>query len=124
MKVLGVTMLTSMAEKDLRAIGVTANSMVDQVKRLAVLAQESGMDGVVASPHEIETVRQVCGSGFLLVTPGVRPLWADAQDQKRVLTPRQALDMGADHLVIGRPITKAVDPAAAARRITLEIGGS
>lgn len=121
MKILGVTMLTSMAETDLDEIGVKASSMVDQVKRLAVLAQESGVDGIVASPHEIEALRRVCGPDFLLVIPGIRPLWAESQDQKRVLSPKEALDRGASHLVIGRPITKASNPAEAAKRIIEEI---
>lgn len=121
MKILGVTMLTSMAENDLDEIGIKAVTMVDQVKRLAVLAQEAGCDGIVASPHEIEALRRVCGPDFLLVIPGIRPLWAESQDQKRVLSPKEALEKGASHLVIGRPITKASNPAEAAKRIIEEL---
>lgn len=121
MKILGVTILTSMAENDLDEIGIKAVAMVDQVKRLAVLAQEAGCDGIVASPHEIEALRRVCGPDFLLVIPGIRPLWAESQDQKRVLSPKEALEKGASHLVIGRPITKASNPAEAARRIIEEL---
>lgn len=119
-KILAVTILTSTAEKDLAAIGV-ASKMDDQVLRLAALAQEAGADGVVASPHEISALRRQCGSDFLLVIPGIRPLWAAAQDQKRILTPKEAIQLGADHLVIGRPITAAENPVTAAKRILEEL---
>ena len=85
------------------------------------LARRCGLDGVVCSPHEIETLRAECGADFLLVVPGIRPAWADAGDQKRVMTPAEAARRGADYLVIGRPITAAADPAVAARRIAAEI---
>ena len=87
------------------------------VLRLAELAQKSGLDGVVCSPLEIEAVRKVCGEDFLIVTPGVRPMNAELGDQKRVMTPRDALNAGANWLVVGRPITGASDPVAAARML-------
>jgi orotidine-5'-phosphate decarboxylase len=93
------------------------------VRRLAALTTACGLDGVVCSPHEIAVLRRDLGQGFLLVTPGVRPSWAAAGDQKRVMEPRQAVDAGADYIVIGRPITGAADPAEAARRIAVEIAG-
>jgi orotidine-5'-phosphate decarboxylase len=91
------------------------------VVRLARLAQDAGMDGVVASPLEIELIRTACGPDFLIVTPGVRPTFSAADDQKRIMTPAEAVGAGADYLVIGRPIAKASDPAAAAEIITNEI---
>lgn len=118
---LGVTVLTSLAENDLAELGLSG-SAEDQVKRLAVLAQESGLDGVVCSPKEIAPLRALCGAGFLLVVPGIRPSSADAGDQKRIMTPAEALAEGADYLVIGRPITAAPDPVVAARKIISEIG--
>jgi orotidine-5'-phosphate decarboxylase len=93
----------------------------DAVRRLALLAREAGLDGVVCSPQEIELVREECGPEFLLVTPGIRPAGGDMGDQKRVLTPHQAVDAGANWLVVGRPITAAPDPAASARAIYNEI---
>lgn len=119
-KVIGVTVLTSLADADLAAVGQPAAA--DQVRRLAALSRECGLDGVVCSPHEIAQLRRDLGGDFLLVVPGVRPAWAAAGDQKRVMEPRQAMAAGADFLVIGRPITGASDPAEAARRIALEIG--
>lgn len=117
---LAVTVLTSLGPEDLTAIGQDADPEA-QVVRLAKLAQASGCDGVVCSPKEITAVRQACGAGFKLVVPGIRPNWAAKGDQKRVTTPKQALDAGADALVIGRPITQSDDPAAAARRISDEM---
>jgi orotidine-5'-phosphate decarboxylase len=116
----GVTVLTSLDGHDLNQIGVDA-SPADQVRRLAGLAQASGLDGVVCSPHEIANLRSDCGSSFTLVVPGIRPAGAALGDQKRVMTPRQALDAGASHLVIGRPITEADDPRAAAEAIAREL---
>lgn len=113
-KIIGVTILTSHDDHDLRAVGLNETA-ADAVRRLARLAQDAGLDGVVCSPREIELVRQECGRDFLLVTPGIRPLSADVGDQKRVMTPRDALQAGADYLVVGRPITGAPDPAQAAR---------
>jgi orotidine-5'-phosphate decarboxylase len=120
-KVLAVTVLTSLEASDLAAMGV-AGSPLDQVVRLAKLAKGAGIDGVVCSPQEIEAVRAACGPDFLIVTPGVRPAGSAADDQRRVMTPSQALGAGADYLVIGRPITGAPDPAEAARAIMKELG--
>jgi orotidine-5'-phosphate decarboxylase len=119
-KVIGVTVLTSLDEHDLAATGVNATPM-DQVTRLAKLAKSSGLDGVVCSPQEIAAVRAACGKDFLIVTPGVRPAGADVGDQRRVMTPAEAMKAGADILVIGRPITGASDPVKAAGDIASEL---
>ncbi|HVA15084.1 MAG TPA: orotidine-5'-phosphate decarboxylase [Stellaceae bacterium] len=119
-KLLGVTVLTSLDDSDLAATGQTGPAAA-QVRRLAVLAQTSGLDGVVCSPQEVAMLRAACGKSFLLVVPGIRPAGAAIGDQKRVQTPRDAIAAGADYLVIGRPITEAPDPAAAARSIAAEI---
>ena len=119
-RIVAVTVLTSLAEADMSAIG-QQGPIADQARRLAALARRCGLDGVVCSPHEIETLRAECGADFLLVVPGIRPAWADAGDQKRVMTPAEAARRGADYLVIGRPITAAADLAVAARRIAAEI---
>ncbi|HET6161708.1 MAG TPA: orotidine-5'-phosphate decarboxylase [Dongiaceae bacterium] len=121
-KLIGVTILTSLSDADLAEVGQPSGAS-DQVRRLAALTQSCGLDGVVCSPHEIAILRRDLGPDFLLVIPGVRPPWAAAGDQKRVMEPRQAVEAGADYLVIGRPITGAADPAEAARRITAEIAG-
>ena len=121
-KILGVTVLTSLDAGDLAAMGVSL-SPLDQVVRLARLAQASGLDGVICSPQEISAVRDACGADFLIVTPGIRPAGAALDDQRRVTTPVRALRDGADFLVIGRPITAAPDPAAAAREIAAELAG-
>jgi orotidine-5'-phosphate decarboxylase len=121
-KLVAVTVLTSLGDEDLAEIGQPAGA-ADQVRRLAALTQACGLDGVVCSPHEIALLRRDLGPDFLLVTPGVRPSWAAAGDQKRVMEPAQAMAAGADYLVIGRPITGAADPADAARRIGAEIAG-
>lgn len=118
---LGVTVLTSMDAGDLLEIGV-AGTVSDQVRKLAELAKAAGLDGVVCSPLETEVLRRDLGPGFKLVTPGVRPTWAEANDQKRVMTPAEAMAAGADYLVVGRPITGAGDPAVAAQRLALELG--
>jgi orotidine-5'-phosphate decarboxylase len=120
MKLLGVTVLTSLADEDLREIGV-AEKLGDQVLALAALARDAGLDGVVASPEEAPAIRHLGGPGFLIVTPGVRPAWAARHDQKRVATPREALARGADCVVVGRPITEAENPAEAARKVLMEI---
>lgn len=120
--VLGVTVLTSLGSSDLSAMGV-AGPVRDHVLRLAHLAKDCGLDGVVCSAEEVVALRGACGRGFKLVVPGIRPIWATKDDQKRVLTPSDAMSLGADYLVIGRPIIKADDPVAAARRIGEEIGG-
>jgi orotidine-5'-phosphate decarboxylase len=121
-RLLAVTILTSSTAETLRGVGID-HPLQDMVVRLAKLAQEAGMDGVVASPLEIELIRAACGPDFLIVTPGVRPTFAAADDQKRIMTPAEAVGAGADYLVIGRPIAKAADPAAAAGLIADEIAG-
>jgi orotidine-5'-phosphate decarboxylase len=118
--VIGVTVLTSMDDNDLREVGVT-ESAIDNVRRLSELAKIAGLDGVVCSPHEAQALRRDLGPNFKLITPGVRPSWAAANDQKRVMTPAEAMASGADYVVIGRPITAAPDQAAAAKRIVLEL---
>lgn len=119
-KIIGVTVLTSMSDDDLVAVG-QATPADAQVSRLAKLAKASGLDGVVCSPREIALVRKACGPEFLIVTPGVRPAGAALGDQRRVMTPAEAVKAGANILVIGRPITAAPDPAAAAKAIADEV---
>lgn len=114
--IVGVTILTSLDQQDLERMGIR-DKLQDQVKRMADLAQESGLDGIVCSPHEISLIRDHCGADFTLVVPGIRPAGSESGDQKRVLTPKEALEKGADYLVIGRPITGAADPKAAAQSI-------
>ena len=118
--ILGVTVLTSLDENDFEDIGLSSSTS-DQVRRLASLAQESGLDGVVCSAAEIELLRKHCGTEFKLLTPGIRPSWADIGDQKRIVSPLFAVAQGADFLVIGRPITSAVDPIKAINRIVDEL---
>lgn len=120
---LGVTVLTSLKEDDLAEIGMNP-SVEDQVLRLAGLARAAGLDGVVCSPREIAAVRREAGPGFLIVTPGIRPAGADVQDQKRVMTPEEAVALGADYLVIGRPITAAPSPGEAFRKIAADLEAS
>lgn len=115
-KLIAVTVLTSMDEDDLSQVGL-AGPVGERVVALARLAQDCGLDGVVCSPREITAIRAACGPEFLLVVPGVRPAGADAGDQKRVMTPADAVGAGADILVIGRPITGADDPGVAAGAI-------
>ncbi|MFO1243113.1 MAG: orotidine-5'-phosphate decarboxylase [Rickettsiales bacterium] len=116
--ILGVTVLTSLDQEDLSMIGVR-DRLDDQVKRLADLAQSSGLDGVVCSSYEIKLIRETCGDDFTLVVPGIRPEGTTEDDQKRVMTPKEAIELGADYLVIGRPITQAPDPKAAAKMIQM-----
>jgi orotidine-5'-phosphate decarboxylase len=119
-QLLAVTILTSSTQETLQAVGID-RPVEEMVVRLARLAKASGMDGVVASPLEIEAIRSACGSDFLIVTPGVRPSFAAVDDQKRIMTPAEAVKAGADYLVIGRPIAKAADPVQAAELIVDEI---
>jgi orotidine-5'-phosphate decarboxylase len=115
-KLLAVTVLTSIDSDALDSVGQGTDT-TSQVKRLALLAKQAGCDGVVCSSHEIEIIRQACGDDFITMVPGIRPAGADVGDQKRIMTPREAVDKGATHLVIGRPITQATDPATAAQNI-------
>jgi orotidine-5'-phosphate decarboxylase len=117
---IGVTVLTSMADEDLREIG-QQETAPQLVERLARLARDCGLDGVVCSAQEAGRLRHACGSAFKLVTPGIRPVTAGNDDQKRVVTPAAAVAAGADYLVIGRPITQAAEPLAALARINAEI---
>jgi orotidine-5'-phosphate decarboxylase len=117
---IGVTVLTSMERSDLAGIGLDVEPM-EQVKRLAKLAQTSGLDGVVCSAREVALIRENCGKDFLTVTPGIRPEGSDIGDQKRVMTPRQAVEAGVDYMVIGRPVTQSNLPNAACNQIVSSI---
>lgn len=119
--VVAVTVLTSIGAQQLRDELGVAHAPAEQVVRLARLAQDCGLDGVVASPLEAAAIRAACGPEFLIVTPGVRPAGAASDDQSRVATPRAAIAAGADFLVVGRPITAAADPVAAARAVAEEL---
>lgn len=120
---IAVTVLTSMGPAELKAIGIDA-SPEEQVLRLARLSREAGLDGVVCSALEAPALRRELGPDFRLVTPGIRPAGSEAGDQTRILTPPQALRAGADYLVIGRPITQAVDPVATLQQIQAEIAAA
>lgn len=119
-KLIAVTVLTSMERTDLSEIGLDIDPL-DQVKRLAALTQSSGLDGVVCSAQEASALRAQAGVGFELITPGIRPADAEKGDQRRVMTPAEAIAAGSTYLVIGRPITGAADPAAAAIAIQAEV---
>jgi len=121
--ILAVTVLTSLSDSDLQEVGINGR-LLDQTLRLSALAQANGCGGVVASAQEARQIRRMVGEGFALITPGIRPRGGDAGDQARVVTPAQAIEAGASHIVVGRPITAAQDPAAAARAIVLEIASS
>lgn len=119
---LAVTVLTSISQWELEEeMLVSGMEIRELVVRWAVMARQSGISGVVCSPQEIAYIRSVCGPGFIIVTPGIRPAWSEKNDQKRITTPRQALEMGADYMVIGRPIIKADNPVEAAKRIIAEL---
>lgn len=120
MRILGVTVLTSLTGQDLAQMGygMGVEALVERRVRQCL---EAGIDGVVASPHEAAMAREIAGPDFLVVTPGIRPTWAAADDQARLATPADTLANGASHLVVGRPITGAADPRAAALRITEEM---
>jgi len=117
---LGVTVLTSLRGADLEEVGMGSN-VTGQVLRLAGLAKAAGLDGVVCSPQEIEVLRKEFGRELVIVTPGIRPLWAAAQDQKRIMTPAEAVAKGADFLVIGRPVTGAPSPGDAFLKVVAEL---
>ncbi len=118
--ILGVTILTSLDKEDIQAVGI-AGKVDDEVLRLVKLCEKAGLDGVIASAKEVPKIRKAVKEDFLIVTPGIRPSWSQKKDQKRVATPKEAIDMGADYLVIGRPITAEDDPQDAAKRIIEEI---
>jgi orotidine-5'-phosphate decarboxylase len=122
-RLLAITILTSHDEASLARIGL-GGSLQDAVRRLTLLAKEAGVDGVVASPEEVGLIREACGPEFLVVTPGIRPSGARLGDQVRPATPEAALAAGADYLVVGRPITEAHDPVAAAAAIVEEMSRS
>jgi orotidine-5'-phosphate decarboxylase len=121
---LAVTVLTSLNEDDLKRVGIDGE-VADQVVRLALLTKEAGMDGVVASPHEVADIREACGRRFVIVTPGIRPFDSNRNDQQRVMTPADAIRSGVDYIVVGRPILEAKDPLRAAQEIVaqMERGG-
>jgi len=121
--VLGVTVLTSINQEILeKEVGVK-RAVKEHVVHLAKLAKSAGLDGVVASPHEIKDIRDACGKNFIILTPGIRPVGQELNDQKRIMTPKQALEQGADFIVIGRPIRNAENPVEAARNIIREMEG-
>ncbi|MFP6731723.1 MAG: orotidine-5'-phosphate decarboxylase [Alphaproteobacteria bacterium] len=120
--VIGISVLTSFDEDDMEAVGVRPG-LAEQVHRLADMGLANGLDGVVCSAHEILDLRRSFGDKLKLIVPGIRPAWSSADDQKRIVTPAEALRLGADYLVIGRPILRADDPPAAARRILAEMAG-
>ena len=115
-KLLAVTILTSLDEQSLQEVGYQEN-LSERVLQMAKLTKQAGLDGVVCSSHEIEAIRAACGEDFILMVPGIRPAGSDAGDQKRIMTPREAMDKGATHLVIGRPITQSDDPKKSAQEI-------
>jgi len=117
---IAVTVLTSMDQNDLTELGIDL-SPAEQVKRLAILTKSSGLDGVVCSSHEAEELKALLGKSFKLITPGIRPAGSDAGDQRRIKTPKQAIESGSDYLVIGRPITKAQDPVAVLNEINASL---
>jgi len=119
--IIGVTVLTSLDNHDLAQMGF-ANGASEQALKMAKLANQAGLSGVVCSSHEIADIRAACGEDFKLIVPGIRPATATNDEQKRVMTPQQAYALGADVLVIGRPITQAPDPGAAAQAIATELG--
>lgn len=119
-KLLGVTVLTSLDANDMSQVGQDTNTAA-QVERLALLAKDSGLDGIVCSSAEVANLRKVLGPDMILMVPGIRPTWAAANDQKRIMTPRDAMEAGATYLVVGRPITGAEDPSSAADLVTQEI---
>ncbi len=120
--ILAITVLTSMSEEDLKNDLLVNASLTDYITHLALLARKAGLDGVVCSPKEIELIRKTCGDDFIIVTPGIRPSWSiSIDDQKRFTTPREAIDKGANYIVVGRPILKADDPEKAAAKLLEEI---
>ncbi len=120
-KLIAITLLTSLSSRDLAFDLKIPLELPEYALQMALLAQETGLNGAVCSPQEVEQLRDTCGDDFLLVCPGVRPKWSETGDQKRAMTPAEAIKAGADYLVIGRPITAANDPVAAWERICEEL---
>jgi orotidine-5'-phosphate decarboxylase len=119
--VIGVTIVTSLSEDEVREeLGIPGDPREIAI-RLAVLAKEAGLDGVVAAVHEVSGIKRACGKDFLAVTPGIRPAWAAAGDQRRVATPAEAIAAGSDYLVVGRPVTQADDPVEAVAAVVREM---
>jgi len=119
-KLIAVTVLTSLDDEAIKEIGYS-DRVEGQVRRLALLAKDCGLDGVVAAPGEARLIREACGPGFLIVTPGIRPTAVEGDDQKRAVTPKMAMEMGSDYIVVGRPVIKAPDPVAVAKNIAAEM---
>ena len=119
-KLIAVTVLTSMGAEDLKEIGLSS-SPAEQVKHLATLTNDCGLDGVVCSPQEIALLREDLDNSFELITPGIRPQWSATGDQKRIMTPAEAIHAGSNYLVIGRPITQAENPMEALEKIEKEL---
>ncbi len=120
--ILGVTILTSIDQKILESEMGIGRNMEDEIVHLSGLAKRVGLDGVVASPKEIGIIRKACGEDFIILTPGIRPDWAGKDDQRRTMTPGEAVEAGANFLVVGRPILQAAEPVEAANRILKEMG--
>lgn len=121
-KILGVTILTSLEDRDLKEIGLKVRCL-GEVKRLARLAKGCGLDGIVAGATEVKPLRRILPPSFLIVTPGIRPKGGETGDQKRTMTPKEAIQAGADYLVVGRPVTQAKDPRKAVEAIIRDING-
>jgi len=117
---LGVTILTSTGEEELKSLGIDS-TVENKVIELAKMAKRAGMNGVVASSKEVKKIKETIGEDFIVVTPGIRPEWAAKGDQKRVLSPKKAIEEGADYIVVGRPIIQADDPLEAANKIINEM---
>ena len=119
-KILAVTVLTSLGTEDLQRFGISAD-VEELVIRLARLGKDAGVDGVVASPREVPAIKKECGSDFIVVTPGIRPGFSEEHDQKRTMTPGEAICAGADYIVVGRPVTQAPDPLSVVKNIIKEL---
>lgn len=119
-KVIGVTILTSFSNEGIKEVGFNGTTL-EMATNLASLTKEGGLDGVVCSPLEANSIKDICGKEFLTVCPGVRPLWASKGDQKRIMTPKDAITKGANYIVVGRPITKSDNPKEAAEKIVAEM---
>ena len=120
LKLLAITVLTNLQQHDLKEQGIAMSGM-ELVKHRSKLAKDAGFDGVVSSGHEASIIRENCGLNFNIITPGIRPEWSETGDQARVMTPLKAIEMGADYLVVGRPITQATNPRLAAQKVVVEI---